>query len=54
MATRYEIDVDVMVDRIRVNLFDKKSKAVAVGSGTTIVEAFTDAYDLITTQVLEV
>ena len=54
MASRYEVDVDVMVDRIRINLFDKKSKTVAIGSGTTIVEAFTDAYDLITTQIVEV
>jgi acetolactate synthase regulatory subunit len=53
-ASKYEIDVTVMSDRIVVNLTDKKEKIVAVGSGVTIVEAFTDAYDLITTQVVEV
>lgn len=47
MKTNYEITIENFGDHSRVSLVDNSRNLVAVGSGTTTTEAFTDAYDMI-------
>jgi hypothetical protein len=53
MKKTYEITIENLSDYSRVFITDEEQKLVTVGSGATIVDAFKEAYDLITSPAPE-